>query len=667
MLTDREQINRLSSFTKRCFYSPILPWFPAIIICAAMLLAAGWVFLVPVLQSPDEDLHADYVFSLYTRGRLFQGKDKPIEATSHPFLFYLLEATNGQAIKWNPDVKMPEGYGTANFFEHLDKFAPNENATQNTNPAIVAFYPFGYYAATALWLGLFSHFNHSISFLFFAARLFSVILLGIALSFSFLAMKELRMPDWQSCLLLAAIGFFPLTSFIGSYIQPDNLSFAAMSACFFLALRWRNKCLGNTGAPDSEKRDLSIGIVGAGASPPTSPRSAPVEKVGGASPAPTIPPYALGVAMAILLVTKYQFFSCTAVAIAAMIMGTAVRARISFKKLAGIFAALVIPSLIAGLVQLWVSWHCKLPTIDAIHWHWFATNTEFKKILKLGGTAVLSHIWHALADLYQNIYQVNGVAFQSFWGYFGWLDTPLIIGSSTITSAIQTVLEFGTKMILVLTLASLAKVMFRLWQLVSRGRWRLAVYIAYSNPVINSYFLFTLFILTFAITVYPSFGWQGRHWFPFILSIFLTAACFAPRVLDSKIRRKQFFLLIAGGLLIYSLLANYFAFGCIYKRYYVKDEKPIIDAKQLKPSAQNAICSVDYIDYVDFYPSFYRHRNSYAVPAGAMITVNGWAIDQLAHLAGSAVLIYIDGIKARPSKLRTAKSGCGRKITRRHL
>ena len=348
--------------------------------------------------------------------------------------------------------------------------------------------------------------------------------------------------------------------------------------------------------------------------------------------------------MATLLLAKYHFFCCTTIAILAMIIGAAIRSKISFGKMLAIMATLFIPSIIAGMVQLWVSWHCKLPTIDAIHWHWFATNTEFKKVLKLGGKQTLSHIWHALTDLYQTVYQVNGIAFQSFWGYFGWLDTPLVIVSAKITTILQACIEFSTKMILVLTLVTLTKIIISLLQLLIKGKWRLAFYIASSNPVINSYFLFTLFITLFSVSVYPSFGWQGRHWFPFILSIFLTAASFAPRAFSSTVIRKQAFLLVTGGLLIYSLLANYCAFGCIHKRYFVRENQPAIDIRQLKLSSAYALCAVDCVDYIDFYPTFYRHRNSLAVPAAAPIYISGWAVDRLAHSPAYAVLFYIDNV-----------------------
>lgn len=144
-----------------------------------MSLASYWVFLVPIFQEPDEDYHADYVFSLYSRKRLILGREASIAAVSHPFIPYLLKATNGQAVKFAAFATMPKSYGTREFFQSIDRHAPDNEicAHVHTNPFVVAMYPIGYYALTALWLGLLSNLNHNLSFLFFAARVLSVILL----------------------------------------------------------------------------------------------------------------------------------------------------------------------------------------------------------------------------------------------------------------------------------------------------------------------------------------------------------------------------------------------------------------------------------------------------------------------------------------------------------
>jgi len=590
---------------------------PAIIIVCAMMLAGYWMFLVPIFQSPDEDYHADYVFSLYAKGRLIRGVEAPIAAYSHPLIFYLLRVTNGQAVKHHQFMKMSIDYGTKLFFKRLNKDAPDSHAPVHTNPVMMAVYPCGYYVLTALWLSVVSHLNNSLTFLFFAARLFSILLLGCGLIFSHLTMKELGLPRLQSSLILAAIGFFPLVSFVGSYIQPDNLSFAAVNACFYFALRWRN-----TISKRCARLDFSI--------------------------ANNWMIWLLGMALAILLLSKYHFFCYVGIAIVAMVIARAIRSKISLGNLAKIFAILCIPSVIAAVVQLWISCGCSLPAIDRTCFHWFAVTPEFQRVFHIGGQALIMHIRNALCDQCQSIYSVDGPTFKSFWGDFGWLDTPLVIASIKINDALQMIIELVTRIILFLTLASIGKIIVSLWRIMRRGRFACACYIACSNPVINSYFLFVLFMFLFNVIVYPSFQGQGRHWFPLILPILLAAASFAPRIFPSRAIRRQMFLLIVGGWLFYSLIGNYFALGCIEKRYYARDNKAVIDVRQLQPTSIGASYFISNLDYTDPYPTFERHPRhaaySIAVPSGkdVCIDIEGWAIDFPASSLASAVLLFVD-------------------------
>jgi hypothetical protein len=594
------------------------PWLPTIIILAAMLLATRWVFLVPIFQAPGEDFYADYIFSLYTYGRLIKGDEAPISACSHPWTRYLLQMTNGETVKYRPFAKMSVDYGTKDFFEKLDKAAPDSHLELHTNPLMMAVYPVGYFSLAALWLGLISHINHSISFLFFGARLLSVILLGCSLTFSYLAMRELGLTRGRSTLLLAAISFFPLVSFVGSYIQPDNLTFALISICFFLALRWKNNSLNSPSFVSFKTQNKII-----------------------------VP---LGLTMAGLLLTKYHFFSCAGIAIVMMIVATALYLRTPGKRLVLILVTLLTPSIIVGLVQMWVSWHCQLPAVDSKHWlwHWYTINQAFLKEYDL--PMKLSHTWLALQEEYRSLFWQHGSAFASFWGKFGWIDTPLIIISLQITNFLRKIIENLSIAILLCTLVSLVKVFISLLRLAIKHRWRRALYIACSNPIVNSSFLFFIFMFTFNVLVYPSlFAKQGRQWLPMILGIFLTATCFAPRLFPWKILRKQSYVFISAGLLIYSLIGSYFALSCLKQRFYAEEKKKDIDIRELKLSPVNASYSVDHLDYIDPYPSFERHPQhsdfSITVPPNRDVYMAGWAIDFPSGAPATGVLLFLDDCK----------------------
>ncbi len=569
-----------------------------------MSIACFWAFFIPIFQGPDEDIHADYVFSLYTHGRLIQGKEAPLALMSHPICLYLTQAVYGEKIKHRYFVKVPTDYGTKQFFSKLDREVPKmqPHTKGYTNPIMVLIYPVGYYALTAIWLGLMSNFSHSITFLFFSARILSVLLLGIGLTLTYLTMKELGLQCWQRYLVLAVIAFFPLTSFIASYMQPDNLSLIAVSACFIFALRWQKT---------RESKFI----------------------------------WALSISLSCLLLTKYQFFGCTSIAILTMIVTREIYLKTSLGKTIVTMAILLFPSMLAAILQYWISGECSLPRIDVKHWHWFPVDTESHFALKHGGQALSNQIWNALADEAQTTYTLNGQTFNSFWGNFGWLDTPLVIISPDFDHLLRSILILATWIIIALTLASLGKRIFLFSHFVRQGKWRRAIYFACANPVMNSYFVFVLLLFSFNIIVYPSFSGQGRHWYPLMLPIVLCAAGYAPSIFPSRKARKIFFVSITSAWILYSLVGSYYAIGCIKNRYYAHESAPI-NLQQLRTSPIGASCSVEALYYMNVYPTFDRapfHGPYYlASPAGKEIGVEGWAIDFPNESLASNVLLFID-------------------------
>ncbi len=52
------------------------------------------------------------------------------------------------------------------------------------------------------------------------------------------------MRPWVSVALVAAIGLLPLTSFVSSYIQPDNLAYTLVSAALFYGVRFAPGAVG---------------------------------------------------------------------------------------------------------------------------------------------------------------------------------------------------------------------------------------------------------------------------------------------------------------------------------------------------------------------------------------------------------------------------------------
>src|SRR5262249_34716168 len=210
----------------------------ALIIAGATSLSLYWVFLVPVFQSPDETAHLDYAFNIYSAGRLITAREPchrwnaaPPSKPWHVYTEYLIANTNSRAMFWHFEAKAPPGYGTSEFYNRLDNGAPSESG-ENMEGApkdklrledLIGEYPFGYYAAVAAWMGMLHRFSGRLTVLFFGARIFSVLLLIPTLLLIYAVSRELRFTKKRALLFTGIVAFFPLTTFVSSYVQPDNL------------------------------------------------------------------------------------------------------------------------------------------------------------------------------------------------------------------------------------------------------------------------------------------------------------------------------------------------------------------------------------------------------------------------------------------------------------
>ena len=199
------------------------------IVAAACGVSLIWVFTVPIYQSPDEPAHLDYALAIYAHGGPFLAQNTLFERLPpavHPYTAYLQERTCAYEISFSPGAKMAPGYGTAEFFAALDRDAPAAPKRVAGPNQLAAIYPFGYYTLLAGWIALVRLFTDSLTVTFFAARIFSVLLLAVTLVATYGTIRLLDFSRRFALLLTAGIGLFPLTLFISSYVQPDNLSWA---------------------------------------------------------------------------------------------------------------------------------------------------------------------------------------------------------------------------------------------------------------------------------------------------------------------------------------------------------------------------------------------------------------------------------------------------------
>lgn len=465
----------------------------AVIVLAALLAALYGAFLLPILEGADENCHLDYAWCLASAGRLLSLGSPPLVALApgqaipvvHPDLWLLTVRTDLLAVRWNPERRMPPGYGSPDYFAKLNAESSGLGAAFQRNPFVMAQYPFGWYALVALWLGLVNRFDHQLVSLFFAARMTSVALLGVSLVAVRGILRELRVPNLRSLLMTAAYGFFPLTFGVSSYAHPENLSAALTLLVIWAAL---------------------------------------VARRGIRADDPQLPWVLTGLGLGALLITKYHFFACTLLATAPMLLLEVPSLSASRRRWQSRLAWLFVPSLICGAVQVWVGGGIARHTAFVPG----AERGELRRSLGAVGYAALG-LKNALRDIYG-----GGLCFRTFWGEFGWVDTPIQVGPPAVDRVFWQALQAVCLILLVLAFCWAARLGVRIARLVRGGRRGTALSLVLSNPLMTSFLLYSVLYVVLYVSTLNGFSAQGRNWLPYLLSIFWLGVFYAPRAIPSR-------------------------------------------------------------------------------------------------------------------------------------
>ncbi len=484
----------------------------AAIVAAACGVSLIWVFTVPIYQSPDEPAHLDYALAIYDHGGPFLAQNTSFERLPpavHPYTAYLQERTRAFEISFSPGAKVEPGYGTAKYFAALDRDAPPEPIHVRGPNHLAAIYPFGYYTLLAGWIGLVRLFSDSLTVTFFAARIFSVMLLAVTLVATYGTIRLLSFSSRFALLLTAGIGLFPLTSFVSSYVQPDNLSWMLVTLGYYFALRGHRA--------GWSARDLApLGLV-----------------LGG------------------LVVTKLQFFVCIAGPILALLASDLVHDRASPRRWLGVAAAVLLPALVLGSIYLW--------TVRGTE-NYFGPAAEDANPYR----HYLLYSLRAMRDFFY------GASHRSFWGLFGWGDAPLVIRGYRTTAGVKIAIHGFGLLTLLLTIAWAGRAAGRLTRLLRGKQFGTVIRLAVGNPVVNSLFLFTIVMTALFVRTENRFAAQGRNWLPVILPVFLVGIAYAPRALRSvQLSRAAYSAAALGGLLIYDAAGGYYALKSVHNRFYL--------------------------------------------------------------------------------------------------
>ncbi len=584
------------------------------VVAAAVALAVLWVYMVPMLEASDETEHFDYVLALTHAGKILPGRpvlDAITTATADDEARFFETYSDFYRINLNRHDRVPAGYGTHQYFERIDRKASATFPDRWTywddptrpKPGLIGLYPFGFYAANALWLHLFALFDRSQVALFYAARWFSVGLLAITLVFMYGVARELRLSEWVSLTLTAVIGMHSLTSFVASYVQPDNMALTLISVILFLSLRMVRRRV----------RRSSLAV--------------------------------LALALGALSITKYQFFACTAVVVFAMVAVDIVRQRRTKAEVLQFAAIFAMPPVVALLLQrtmvgsdpAYVSAHLSstLPT--------FSNLGAFFAWLHVFGGLLLQAVYHFFiggfhSELEADPHYSGSV---SYWGNAGWLDTPLSFGNAAMDSFVHFIIQGCNVAIVILTVVWMFRTLLRLGRLARKKKQWTALRLVVANTPINLYFIFIAFMVFFFALTNNALRLSGRNWFPVMEPAFLLGFLYAPRAIPNRRFRSVFGATILALLALYATVGSYYAALSVHDRYYGAPYLPPLSA--LAPGHKTEI-SIQRVFSAPIDNAIDAPIDTeQQVIQGDVYHIAGWAADVDRRRAAGGVIALVDG------------------------
>ncbi len=438
------------------------------IIILATLLCGYWALRFPLLLEPDEVAHADAAFAYFDAGRPFVVHRPTITNFVTPQIRYLMKVTDYRRMRYNNHAAVRDGYGTRAYLRALDAAAPqpsNEEPSAGARvPYVLAVYPSTYYyaVATAMRAG-WTAFGQSLSAAIFAGRFLNVVMLASTLALGYAVLLEMSFTSVQRMMLLAGIAFFPLSTWMGAYIQPDNQSALLMTATLLAALALRKR-------PASLAR---LVLYAAAAS-------------------------ALGL-------TKVQYALVAIVA-----FGLAFRGSFERESLAIRFRGLVGGVAIPIIVTISGRYLSPIGGLNAITSGPAYAQAGLSERLRIASYDALTSATSTL---------LGGQTFAGFWLHFGLRSGGIF--TSAATRAVTIVLVALTALTLAAWCVSQRNLLQRLQSVATRYGARRAWRFFGSDPALNAYALLTTLLLIVSSFTNGGVTLQGRYWYPVLLPIVL--------------------------------------------------------------------------------------------------------------------------------------------------
>lgn len=497
-----------------------------VIVAISAVLAAIWLWYVPFLQNPDENSHADYVYALVDVARPFHVSEPKVKKDVTTQVRHIERMSNFYGVRDLNDFRVPVAYGSSAYFHAVDASAPKPSLFPPKSgsyiPYVMFCYPAGYYAVVASTMWIVSHVLHG-SFVtaFFVSRALSIVALSFTLVASYALLLHLRFRSGDALAATAAIGFFPLTSWMSSYIQPDNFVATGATVTLLLAVRFKTK-------PFAPILSLSLGTV---------------------------------IGCIALIKTHYAFILLLSVA--CMFLGyTSPRLRGWFAVLRG-WSLFVIPAVLAIALAPFATpvGHLGMQAHSTA-----STNLQLPIELADSGSTVVRDAITVFTDAF-----ISGTSFHRFWNSFGWLDTPFFEPSS-LSSIVEGVLSIISLVTLSVVLTQQMVILRRIVRVSKRRSPVAALALLTRDVALNAYVLWSAMLIgVFAVS--PASGsLQGRYWLPVFVPLLYILATRLSKM--SVIReRRQMQMVVSRTFLAYSVVSAPLAIHAMLAHYYGPNQR----------------------------------------------------------------------------------------------
>jgi len=355
------------------------------------------------------------------------------------------------------------------------------------------------------WMRAIWFFDPSLPALFFGARMLSVLLLAIGLYAAFSIVRLLGAPPARAALFTAAVGLFPLTSFVSAAVQPDMLAFTLVNVSIWIALQLQQ--------PLSPRARRGLTAV-------------------------------LGLCLALLWLTKYHTAFCVFLPVVAYLLHRTWR--LERRDLPRVVLAIAAPLLLAGALQLAIN---------------RGMQTEMNVVRPTAGFFAATK--NALVD-----YAGGGFFFKGFWWLSGWNRLNVVIGTPTTDALVKSSILRISWIVLGVAALRIVHGWWRAFRASRRGAAQRVIAALLSNIFLNSFLLFAAVMLALHVLTNNFFLAQGRQWFPFLTATLWLGVFYVPGLFRPRLQRALSWALVLL-LFSYSLVTAYYAFDDMVNRFYV--------------------------------------------------------------------------------------------------